>query len=185
MQIFQDFIYHVYNQANNKERIFLDDEDYVYFLGRARRWIAESADILAYCVMPNHFHFLVHMNSKSVEMVKVGSLSLKGVSNGLRLLQSQYAQYFNRKYDRSGSIFRPKAKWKLLNSSTNDHATSCFNYIHDNPVRAGLSKSNKSWAYSSLAEFLGRNDNVLVNQQLAKDYIKVDWEGADFDDLPV
>lgn len=177
MQIFEGFLYHVYNQGNNREKIFIDDEDYIYFLGRTKAWIAESADILAYCVMPNHFHFLIHVNSKSIEMVKVGSLSLSGVSNGFRLLQSQYAQYFNRKYGRSGSVFRSKVNWKLLNDSAHDHITSCFNYIHDNPVKAGLSNVNALWEYSSLVEYLGYKDNILANKRLAKDYVKTDWNG--------
>ncbi|NVJ46546.1 MAG: transposase [Cytophagia bacterium] len=176
MQIFEGFFYHVYNQANNRVKVFLDDEDYIYFLGRTKAWIAESADILAYCIMPNHFHFLIHANYKSTERLKVGSLSLSRVSNGFRLLQSQYAQYFNRKYGRLGSVFRPKIKWKVLDSFTNDYVTNCFNYIHNNPIEAGLSPSPKSWKYSSFVEYRGLKMDPLVNRQLAKDYVNIDWE---------
>ena len=176
MQIFEGFNYHIYNQANNREYIFRDDEDYTYFLKRTKIWVAEKSDILAYCIMPNHFHFLIHANSSSIERVKVGSLWLSQISNGFRLLQSQYAQYFNRKYGSSGSIFRPKIKWKLLNDSNTDYTTNCFNYIHDNPNKGGLELIDKVWKYSSQAEYRGKSKNDLINIEIAKCFVKADWE---------
>ncbi|WPZ10830.1 transposase [Roseivirga spongicola] len=179
MKILEDFCYHVYNQSNNGVKVFLDDEDYSYFLNRAKVWIAEKADVLAYCIMPNHFHFLIHANAKSSEIVRIGSLNLNGVSNGFRLLQSQYAQYFNRKYGKSGSVFRPKIKWKLLNSSSGEYVTNCFNYIHNNPLEASLSANLEGWKHSSYLEYCGLKTQLLVDKQLAKQYVKADWE--DFD----
>ena len=176
MQLSEGFLYHVYNQANNKEIIFLDDEDYSYFLNRVKAWVSVKSDILAYCLMPNHFHFLIHCNSLSVEIVNVGSLKLSQLSNGFRLVQSQYAQYFNKKYLRSGSVFRPKIKWKVLNDSNADHATNCFNYIHQNPAKAGLTaKRGGVWRYSSLVEYCSQEEHFLVSQKLAKEFIRVDW----------
>jgi len=175
MILYEGFLYHVYNQANNKSKIFLDDEDYSYFLNRAKAWVAVKSDVLAYCLMPNHFHFLIHCNSTSLETVKVGSLKLTQISNGFRLLQSQYAQYFNKKYLKSGSVFRPKIKWKALNDSKDDHATNCFNYIHQNPVKAGLVSTRGIWKYSSLVEYCSPEYEFLVCKQIAKGFIKVDW----------
>jgi putative transposase len=52
-------IYHVYNRGNNKEPIFFKSDNYSYFLSNINRYVIPHCDLLAYCLMPNHFHLLV------------------------------------------------------------------------------------------------------------------------------
>lgn len=85
-----------------------------------------NSEILAYCLMPNHFHFLILTTALSLQKKKVGSLNLTYLSNTFRLTQSQYAQYFNRKYTRVGSVFRPKIKTKDLGEGNDDFAHLTF-----------------------------------------------------------
>ncbi len=66
MQLTEGYIYHIYNRGNNKRPIFFSDENYLYFLKGMQKTIALSCDILSWCLMPNHFHFLIHANSDSV-----------------------------------------------------------------------------------------------------------------------
>lgn len=64
--------------------------------------------------MPNHFHFLIGATEKSVEKIKLGGIEINRVTDGFRKLLSEYAQEFNVKNHRSGSLFRQKTKGKLL-----------------------------------------------------------------------
>lgn len=61
-------LYHIYNQGNNRQRIFFRRENYLFFLGKAKRHIAPFADVLAWCLMPNHFHFMVYVNTVELPM---------------------------------------------------------------------------------------------------------------------
>ena len=103
-------IYHIYNQGNNKELLFYEDIDYLEFIRLFRKFIFPYCKVLAYCLMPNHFHFLIYTLEKSAEYKRIGNIQSCELSNGFRLLQSSYAQYINKKQNRTGSLFRQKAK---------------------------------------------------------------------------
>jgi putative transposase len=55
-------LFHIYNQGNNQQQIFLKDENYFYFLNKIEEFVLPFADIFAYCLMPNHFHLMVYVN---------------------------------------------------------------------------------------------------------------------------
>lgn len=175
MKFQEGFFYHVYNQSNRKETIFRDIEDYLYFLGRIKKWVYPVGSILAYCIMPNHFHFLIEANIHSVEQRKLGALSTNELSNGFRIVQSQYAQFYNKKYASVGSVFRPKVKAKSLHDSNGDYLTDCFNYIHQNPLKAKLCTDLSGWEFSSARDYLDLRGSKLVDIGKAKDHILIDW----------
>ncbi len=136
--------YHIYNRGTNKMEIFLDKSDYQRFLkllyttnsketlkysdietSPGRTWTIERGntltDIGAYCLMPNHFHLLVKGSED-------GNISLF-----LQRLLTAYSMYFNKKYNRTGSLFQGKSKSKHINN--NEYLKYIFSYIHLNPVK--------------------------------------------------
>jgi len=68
----QGHLYHIYNQGNNRQRIFFSRENYLFFLDKVKKHILPYADILAWCLMPNHFHFMVHVNHLELPQVTQG-----------------------------------------------------------------------------------------------------------------
>jgi putative transposase len=62
----QGYIYHIYNQGNNRQKIFFREENYYFFLQKIKRYILPYADILAWCLMPNHFHLMVLVNETEI-----------------------------------------------------------------------------------------------------------------------
>lgn len=90
MHILADQFYHIYNQGNNRQLVFSDHEDCINFLGRVRKHVLPVCDIFAYCLMPNHFHFLVSTSEKSAETLPLGNIEITRLSNAFRLLTSQY-----------------------------------------------------------------------------------------------
>ncbi len=82
MDLICNHLYHIYNQGNNKEIIFKDRDDYIKFLKKVKTMISPYCDIISYCLMPNHFHFLLDVNEKSCEKIVLGNIELTKLSNG-------------------------------------------------------------------------------------------------------
>ena len=174
MQFEIDNIYHIYNQGNNKQLIFHSDENYHYFLKLYRKFVLPHADLLAYCLMPNHFHFLVNTNLHSIKTRKVVSLNLSELSNGIRMLLSSYSLAINKQENKTGSQFRQKTQAKLLNIEEVNYPFTCFQYIHQNPLKAGLVERMEDWDFSSFKDYAKIRNGSLCNQDLAKNLIGFD-----------
>lgn len=175
MKFLPGHTYHVFNQGNNQETTFREETDYFIFLTLVRRNIFPYCEILAWCLMPNHFHLMIYTTDKSCETIKQGGLNIEVLTNGIRKLLSGYARIYNSKYDRTGSLFRQKTKCKILMEpdlsmskySPGDYVYACFNYIHCNPVEAGLVTHPAQWEYSSYPDYAKARNGSLCNRVLA------------------
>jgi REP element-mobilizing transposase RayT len=133
--------------------------------------------------MPNHFHLLVYADEKSCTMMKQGGLEIEKLTNSIRKLLSGYARIFNKRYNRTGSLFRQKTKAKNIAQSDwvvkhkynlHDYCSRCFDYIHQNPTVAGLVKEQAEWKYSSYCDYAGLRNGTLCNKELAAKYCGFD-----------
>lgn len=146
--------YHIYNRGNNKENIFLTDWDYQRFLDLWSKHIEPIAESYAYCLLPNHFHFLVrirdeenllHNNVKS-KRLENGMLTYY-LSNTFSNLFNAYSKYFNIKHNRTGKLFAERFRRKEI---TDDfYFTTLIKYIHNNPVKHGICDDFTDYPYSS------------------------------------
>lgn len=167
-------VYHVYNQGNNRQPIFHSHEDYVSFIQFAKEYIHPYCDIIAWCLLPNHFHFMLAANEHSVKLHKQGNLIIDMLTNGFRKLLSGYTHQFNKCNNRSGSLFRPKTKAKDISvqkiaplAGKKDYYLNCFYYIHQNPLRHQLVIDLTLWKYSSFAFYANTRERDFSNRQLA------------------
>jgi putative transposase len=183
MNFREDNLYHIFNQGNNKQQIFFEPEDYLIFLRKWRLLVSAYSETIAYCLMPNHFHFMVYLDNRINNRIKQGDLILDHVTNGIRKLLSGYTRIINAKYGRSGSLFRQKTKYKCLSdmylknsisSSTVNYYENCFNYIHQNPIKARLVNNLEEWEYSSFKDYAGLRNGSLCNKKLALKYCSYD-----------
>jgi REP element-mobilizing transposase RayT len=174
MNIIADEIYHIYNQGNNRESIFKTDKDYIEFLQLFRRFVFPHCKVLAYCLMPNHFHFEIYATEHSASIKKIGNIESSELSNGFRLLQSNYAQSFNKRQNRSGSLFRQKAKAKGMSDGDSNYGYIAFHYIHQNPIKAKLVSKLEDWPYSSFNDYAGCRNGNLCDRELAWQLIGYD-----------
>jgi REP element-mobilizing transposase RayT len=174
MQYFPGDLLHVYNRGNNKQQIFFNDDNYTFFLGKITKHV--SADIVAYCLMPNHFHFLLlHINETCCQSKKVGSLISTELHNGFRVAQSSYAGNINKQQNRTGSLFQQNTRYKPLNSSAEEsgnYAEVCFNYIHQNPLKTSLVANLEDWPYSSFSEYMFNKEGIC-RKELAYDLFRI------------
>ena len=167
--------YHIYNHGNGNENIFRNDENYNWFLKRYNDYISPIAHTFAYCLMPNHFHFLVQI--KSIDEINA-HYKLRVKANNKETLEADkfisqcfsnflnsYAKAFNKMYNRKGSLFLDNIKRKAVNND--GYFTKLIHYIHANPVHHGFVNSVEAWQHSSYHILLSKKptklqrDNVL------------------------
>ncbi|MEA5533661.1 REP-associated tyrosine transposase [Crocosphaera sp. XPORK-15E] len=139
--------YHIYNRGNNRQNIFFERENYLFFLRSLRRYLlAETLDIIAYCLMPNHYHLLV-------------CLKTADLSAAMQAFSLSYTKAMNRRYDRVGSLFQGRFQAILVDRT--EYLLNLSRYIHWNPVKAGLVKQPQDWEFSSFHEYVGLRGGTL------------------------
>jgi putative transposase len=116
--------------------------------------------------MPNHYHFLIQTNEKSISPKTVGNIVSSEFSNGFRMLQSTFAQVINTERSETGSLFKQKAQAKEINEESLN-LIHVLNYIHQNPVAASLVNEMSDWEFSSYRDFAGLRNGTLCNKQVA------------------
>ena len=149
--------YHVYNRGCNRQPIFVSDSNYLFLLRRAKLFLADyPLSIVAYCLMPNHYHFLLHPQED------------EALSRFIQRLFNSYTQAFNRQQHRSGTLFEGRAKSILVD--TDEYVLHLCRYIHLNPVRAGLVMHPGEWPYSNYLEWVERRGGSLVDRPFVQSY---------------
>ena len=155
-------IYHVYNRTFNKAVAFITRENYRFFL-RKLALLADCCDLLCYCLMPDHFHFMIYVPPLSPGLTRLAQNHIQHLSRRIGTVLSSYTQAINVQERRTGSLFQPKTKAKLLDNNE----AACFAYIHNNPVKAGLVRSPEDWEFSSFREYQVGGKGIC-NRGLAK-----------------
>jgi putative transposase len=142
-----DHYYHLYNRGNDRHLIFFERENYLHFLHLIRRHlIAQTLDVLAYCLMPNHYHLLVQCKTNQV-------------SGAMQRLSMAYTKAMNRRYNRVGSLFQ--GQFQAIAVDSDEYLYHLTRYIHLNPVKAGMVSHPKDWEFSSYLEYAGLRSGTL------------------------
>ncbi|MEK7119847.1 MAG: transposase [Patescibacteria group bacterium] len=154
------YCYHVYNRGSEKRTIFQSHRDYTKFLARTKDNAKKYAiDVLAFCLMPNHFHFLLKQTSDAPLVLFMNALQLG------------HAKYFNTKYTRVGPLFQGRFKARLVESD--EYLLQLSAYIHRNPVAGLIDSGNRGDSrnlirrrlrnspYSSYPEYIGLETNNI------------------------
>jgi len=207
MQLEKGHLYHIYNQGNNHRKIFFKRDNYLFFLKKVKTYISPYADIVAWCLMPNHFHFMVYIREVeiSVESDKLTQQSDKMTpshlittnkkrtfNNSIAIMLRSYTRAINKQENASGSLFKAHTKAECINchkgitpsfimqdavtkinyqNSEKQYPQVCFNYIHNNPVKAGLVRNAIDWEFSSAKDYAGIRNGKLINKDVALEYI--------------
>jgi len=142
------YYYHLYNRGVNGQPIFLTPGNWSYFLKKLWEYFeTDLIDIIAYCLMPNHYHLLIYL--------KIDDLSK-------RIMQPftvSYTKAVNKQQARTGPLFQGPFQAKLVD--TDEYLLHLSRYIHLNPAHAGLVRHPADWVYSSFREYAGlRNGNL-------------------------
>lgn len=170
MDFIQGEFYHVYNRGNNRRMIFFNERNYIFFIQKIRAQLLPVSEIVAYCLMPNHFHFLLKANDGGLtERNSFGGKPMQELAYRIGILLSSYSQAINTQNKSTGSLFQQKTKAKILCETNNGARISyfeqCFHYIHQNPAVAHIVKKPDEWPYSSYPDYTGLRGGTLCNKK--------------------
>lgn len=175
--------YHIYNRGVDKRQIFGDTQDYKVFLHLLKYYLSPSiqglshpssegscysvkrprpltnlsnkVNLLAYCLMPNHFHLLIKQISKD------------GMQKLMLKLSTTYSMYFNKRYGRVGHLFQ--GNYKAILVKTDNYLMHLSRYIHLNPTSlTGVAPVN--YPYSSYSYYLGKKKADWVKPKFILKY---------------
>ena len=171
-----DSYYHVYSRGTNQDTIFRDDGDYAVFLnlfkrylsdspvqdqqGREYLWLHDQIELLAYCLMPNHFHALVYQTEPGA------------ITRLFKSTLTAYGMYFNRKYMRHGPLFQSRFRASIITSDV--YLQHISRYIHLNP------KNYRRWPFSSLPYYQARQHAAWVSPDRILELFASSEEYMDF-----
>jgi len=160
--------YHIFNKAISNDKLFNSDDDYFYFLQKIERYLLPIANIVSYCLIPNHFHLLVQIKefeNLPEKLTKYYSDNPEAyISKVFSNFFNSYSKSYNKAHNRSGRLFLYPYKRILVEDD--DYMASIIVYIHRNPIHHGLTKSYKDWKYSSYNSVLS-NGKTKINREMA------------------
>lgn len=134
--------YHIYNRGARRLPIVREERNYALLLDLMRRSAELSGlTVLAYCLLPNHYHWLVRQDGDTP------------VSRLPKRVFASYTQKFNRTYGGSGVLFEGMYRARLV--ETQDYLRHLCRYIHANPVRHGLAATPELWPHSDYRDWIG------------------------------
>ena len=171
MQFQENSLYHIYNRGNNKQEIFFNEQNYLFFIEKTQKYLRPNCDILAWCLMPNHFHFLIYANESTSRLSKTFPIPIFKMADDLGQLLSSYTKAINKQQGNTGSLFQQRTKSKQVRDNLNNYSTTAFHYIHQNPLKAGLVNRLEDWKYSSFREYAGLSNASICNKTLANDIL--------------
>ena len=149
--------YHIYNRGVQRTSIFKEPDNYLYVLAKMKKYSRMLAiTIIAYCLLPNHYHFLLRQDGE-----QPASLLPQRVFNS-------YVKAYNKRYNHSGTLFEGNFKPKPVTKDS--YLLHLCRYIHANPVKHGLVRCLDDWQYSNYPEWIGIRKGTLVDHTFIDDF---------------
>lgn len=155
VQFIRGGYYHLYNRGANRMTIFRNDDNYCCLLRKMHEYReALAVTVVAYCLMPNHYHWLVRQDGDA----PAGLLAQR--------VFNSYAKAFNNGNNRSGTLFEDRYKAIAVETDAYLHHLCC--YIHANPVRHGIATDVELWPYSNYPDWVGTRNGTMVDRSFVQ-----------------
>jgi len=147
--------YHIYNRGAGKQPLFFNPGNYEYFLRLVKRYDHKyGATVIAYCLMPNHYHFLLRQETD------------EPLSKFINVLFNAYVQAVNLQQGRSGTLF--EGRFRHVWVECYEYLIHLCRYIHNNPRKAGLVIRLEDWSYSDYPDWIGLRNGTLKDDEFIK-----------------
>lgn len=149
--------YHIYNRGANRGLIFREEANYTYLLDLIGKVLDDlDVSILAYCLMPNHYHFLLRQNGE------------QSISAFMQRVFNAYTKAFNKRYNRSGTLF--EGPFKAIHVDSDAYLIHLCRYIHRNPIdtEPPLVARLEDWPFSNYPEWMGLRSGKMVDRTVVE-----------------
>jgi putative transposase len=148
--------YHIYNRGAHQLRIFQEPTNYLFVMRKIKEHAkANQISMIAYSLMPTHYHFLVRQDGD------------KPAGNLPQSVFNSYSKAYNKMYSHSGTLFEGRFRAKVIQADS--HLLHLCRYIHGNPVKAGLVADPAEWPYSNYREWIEARSSTLVDREFIKE----------------
>ncbi len=149
--------YHIFNRGAGKNLIFFNSENYEYCLRLVTHYSRiYSIELLAYCLMPNHYHFCLRQCTDI------------SISKFISVLFNAYTQAVNKQLNRQGTLFEGRFKHVWIEQE--EYLIHLCRYIHLNPVKARLAAKPEDWLYSNYLDWIGKRNGTLADKAFINYY---------------
>ena len=160
--------YHIYNRGNNRQDIFFEDENYLFFLNRLDLYLSPFCDIISWVLLRNHFHLFIYVKSaKEIDLSKLQYTATEipkkiDVSLQFGHFFNSYAKAINKRYNRTGSLFEKNFERREVVGT--DYFKNLIHYIHQNPVSHGFTEHIWDYPWSSYGSLISHKPTKLNRQ---------------------
>ena len=173
-----DCFYHLYNRSVSDVLLFKNDSDYQFFLNKFKEYCLPFFEIYAFCLIPNHFHFIIKIRSEeyidqvisketfvTAQKYTNQEITINDfLANQFKRLFSSYALTYNNKYERKGPLFHNKVKRIFINND--DRLRYLIGYVHHNPIHHNYVNDFISWKFSSFRGLISTKPSVLEKKKV-------------------
>lgn len=191
MDLKSGYYYHIYNRGNNSQKIFFKRENYLFFLEKMKKHLSPYASIIAWCLMPNHFHWVIYIKKEILNTSNIQdevTLKSQKINQSIGILLSSYTRAIQKQEGITGSLFQKRTKAKPLIdeiefekaywqttfgtqiniSEGKSYLETCVAYVHLNPVFTGIANESADWEFSSYRDYVGSREGKLIDYELIK-----------------
>ncbi len=153
------FYYHLFNRGNNRENIFKEPQNYLYFLNLVKKYLVDICDIYAYSLLPNHFHFLIRI--RDIDFLPEEYIhGTRKIHQPFSNLFNAYSKAINKKYSRTGSLFQKQLH--RIKVENEDYFRELILYIHFNAEKHEIDSDYTTYPYSSYKAYV-KNMPTQIN----------------------
>lgn len=154
--------YHLFNRGNNKQDIFFEEKNYLYFLNLVKKHLLPIVNVYAYCLLKNHFHFIIQI--KDEELPKSFKNAEGSLHQPFSNLFNAYTKAINKMYNRTGSLFQEHLKRKEI--KTDDYLKNLILYIHLNPLSHEVFENFENYPHSSYKAMILTKPTLLKREEV-------------------
>ena len=162
-----NYYYHIYNRGFDRASIFREEDNYLFVLRKMKHYVKELyLSVIAYCLMPNHYHFLIHQDGDN----PAGLLPQR--------VFNSYTKAYNKRYNRNGTLFQ--GPYQVIQIENKSHLLHLCRYIHAIPVKDGIVGDIEDWPYSNYLEWIDERSGSLVDRLFVQQYFPLPDDYIEF-----
>lgn len=150
--ILQNTPHHIVQRGHNREVVFIEDDDYRYYINTLKEWKEElGVKVYGYCLMTNHVHLILDPQDQVENLGKL-----------MKRLAGRQTRYVNHKENRTGSLW--EGRYKSSPIETDTYLLACNRYVELNPVKADMVNHAQDYEWSSYRQRVGLDEDLWIDK---------------------
>lgn len=162
--------FHLYNRGNNNENIFLEQENYRYFLVLMKKYIVTVANVYSYCLLPNHFHIIIKFKEESQLEADIKNKK-NSLHQAISNMMNAYTKAINKRYNRRGSLFQEHLK--RVKITEENYLRNLVVYVNSNATHHQI-EDYKTYPHSSYSALISHQETLIKRDEVIELFSDVD-----------